>query len=117
MKEVEQICTHIAILDHGRCIADGTANELKGMIKTAETVTVEAIALTDVQLSHIRSMDNVFSAVYENNSLKIKSSVVGSVINILHYLESEDISFGTVYSEKPTLNDVFLELTGKDLRD
>ncbi len=117
MEEVEQICTHIAILDHGRCIADGTANELKGMIKTAETVTVEAIALTDVQLSHIRSMDNVFSAVYENNSLKIKSSVVGSVINILHYLESEDISFGTVYSEKPTLNDVFLELTGKDLRD
>ena len=100
-----------------RSIADGTANELKGMIKTAETVTVEAIALTDVQLSHIRSMDNVFSAVYENNSLKIKSSVVGSVINILHYLESEDISFGTVYSEKPTLNDVFLELTGKDLRD
>ena len=43
MEEVEQICTRIAIMDHGRVIASGTTEELKKMIKTGETITVEAI--------------------------------------------------------------------------
>ena len=45
MEEVEQICTRIAIMDHGRVIASGTSEELKKMIKTGETITVEAIFL------------------------------------------------------------------------
>ena len=45
MEEVEQICTRIAIMDHGRVIASGTTEELKKMIKTGETITVEAILL------------------------------------------------------------------------
>lgn len=47
MEEVEQICTRIAIMDHGRVIAQGTKEELKQMIKTGETITVEAIALEE----------------------------------------------------------------------
>ena len=43
MEEVEQICTRIGILDHGRCIASGTKEELKNMIKTGERVTVEEL--------------------------------------------------------------------------
>ena len=40
-----------------------------------------------------------------------------NLVRLLHYLESADLSFGRVFSELPTLNDVFLELTGKELRD
>ena len=40
MEEVEQICTRIAIMDHGRVIASGTTEELKKMIKTGDTITV-----------------------------------------------------------------------------
>ena len=47
MEEVEQICTRVAILDHGRSIAVGTKEELKMMIKTGETVTIEAVALVE----------------------------------------------------------------------
>ena len=46
MEEVEQICTRIAIIDHGRVLASGTTEELKKMIKTGETITIEAVALT-----------------------------------------------------------------------
>ena len=45
MEEVEQICTRIAIMDHGRVIASGTKEELKQMIKTGETITIEAVLL------------------------------------------------------------------------
>ena len=47
MEEVEQICTRIAIMDHGHVIASGTKEELKKMIKTGETITIEAIPLTE----------------------------------------------------------------------
>ena len=50
MEEIEQICTRIAIMDHGRVIASGTSEELKKMIKTGETITVEALLLTENQL-------------------------------------------------------------------
>ena len=40
-----------------------------------------------------------------------------NLVRILRYLEEQEISFGRVYSEIPTLNDVFLEITGKELRD
>ena len=54
MEEVEQICTRIAIIDHGRSIAVGTKEELKNMIKTGETITIEAIALEEkLSLIHI----------------------------------------------------------------
>lgn len=47
MEEVEQICTRIAIMDHGRTIASGTKEELKQMIKTGETITIEAVILEE----------------------------------------------------------------------
>ncbi|MGI6002572.1 MAG: ATP-binding cassette domain-containing protein [Lachnospiraceae bacterium] len=117
MEEVEQICTRLAILDHGRCIASGTADELKSMIRTGETVTVEGIALDETALQEIRAMENVFSVTYAEETLTIKYGSSGNLILLLHYLEDRKIAFGRVFSEKPTLNDVFLEITGKDLRD
>jgi ABC-2 type transport system ATP-binding protein len=117
MEEVEQICTRIAILDHGRCIASGTSDELKSMIRTGETVTIEEIALDETMLEAIRNLDNVFSASYTGETLKLKYSSSGNLLSLLHYLEDHHLAFGKIFSEKPTLNDVFLEITGKELRD
>lgn len=66
MEEVEQICTRIAIMDHGRVIASGTTEELKKMIKTGETITVEALLLTEKQLQDIRNLPHVFDVHYED---------------------------------------------------
>ncbi len=117
MEEVEQICSRIAILDRGKCIALGTADELKGMIRTGETITIEGIVLDEEALSRIRSFENVFSVDYRDQVLTLKCSTGGNLTAILHTLESDGITFGRVFSEKPTLNDVFLEITGKNLRD
>ena len=118
MEEVEQICSRIAIIDHGRVLATGTTEELKKMIKTGETITIEAIALDEELLTDIRTLPPVFDVIYDNQVLKIRlSGAKHNLVRILNYLQERDISFGRVFSELPTLNDVFLEITGKELRD
>ena len=118
MEEVEQICTRIAIMDHGRVIASGTKEELKQMIKTGETITIEAVLLEENNLKEILELEHVFDIHYESQILTVRcTGAKHNLIRILNYLQSQDIPFGRVFSEMPTLNDVFLEITGKQLRD
>lgn len=118
MEEVEQICTRIAIIDHGRSIAVGTKEELKNMIKTGETITIEAIALEEQHLQAIRRIPHVFDLHYEEQVLTLRcTGAEHNLVRILNYLQEQHIPFGRVFSELPTLNDVFLEITGKQLRD
>lgn len=118
MEEVEQICSKIAILDKGRCIASGTKEELKAMIKMGEKIHMEVMELTPVQLEEIRELRYVYQVEFEKNMLEIRCSKgMHNLVHILDYFRKQEISFGRVYTELPTLNDVFLEITGKELRD
>ncbi|SHK59638.1 ABC transporter ATP-binding protein [Hespellia stercorisuis] len=118
MEEVEQICSRIAILDHGRCIAQGTKEELKSMIKTGEKITIEGVLLEAENLAAIGELPHVFDTAYENQELTVRcSGAKHNLVRILNYLQDQDVAFGRVFSELPTLNDVFLEITGKELRD
>lgn len=118
MEEVEQICSMIAIMDKGKIIAEGTKEELKNLISIGEKIKIEVYSITDQQLDDIRKIQNVYTVKHENNVLKIKSSKgKNTLINILEYLGKNDIAFGEIIAEPPTLNDVFLEITGKELRD
>lgn len=118
MEEVEQICSRIMILDKGKAIATGTKEELKSMISLGEKITVEAYHISNEQLSRIRKLPNIVSADYKERLLVIKSSKgKNNLENVLDFIKKEGIQFGKIYSELPTLNDVFLEITGKELRD
>ena len=88
MEEVEQICSRIAIIDHGRVLATGTTEELKKMIKTGETITIEAIALDEELLTDIRTLPHVFDVIYDNQVLKIRlSGAKHNLVRILNYLQ------------------------------
>ena len=118
MEEVEIICDRIIILDKGKILAMGTSNELKELAKIEEKVTIESQGLEDEQLEKIRKLKHVVDVTYDTNSLVITYQKGDNNLGeLIEYLKKENITYNKIYSERPTLNDVFLELTEKELRD
>lgn len=118
MEEVEQICSRIVIMDNGKVIATGTKEELKAMISLGEKITVETFTITKGQIEEIKRLPNIVAVEQNENMIHIKSRQGQNNLEvILEYLKKNNIGFGKIYSEMPTLNDVFLEITGKHLRD
>ena len=105
-------------MDKGRAIATGTKEELKAMIRTGEKIQVEVYGLGDEVLTKIRQLPQVITAEYDGSQLKLECEADGHVlITVLDQLRQVGLALGRIFSEPPTLNDVFLEITGKELRD
>ena len=118
MEEVEQICSRIAIMDKGKIIAAGTTSELKGMIKTGEKITAELLRADAGNIAGLRQLPGVASAEIIEQKLIVKSDHgKNNLPAVLDYLNTSKIAYGRIFCELPTLNDVFLEITGKELRD
>jgi ABC-2 type transport system ATP-binding protein len=118
MEEIEQLCTRIAIMDKGKVIASGTKEELKSMIGIGEKITIELFNASEDIIAKFKEIPNVASVEYKENLLVIKSvKSKNNLSNVIHFIEELNIPYGRIYSELPTLNDVFLEITGKELRD
>ena len=118
MEEVEQICTRIAIMDKGVKIAEGTNDELKQMIRHSETISIDMDQPGETLLKQISELPHVIGADWQKGKLNVACGGGShNLIRVLGVLQAEDVKFGRVYSELPTLNDVFLTLTGKELRD
>lgn len=118
MEEVELICDRIIIIDKGKLIASGTADELKELSNIEEKVTVEMSEFDTSYIPKIQKLDNVDEVKYSNNILHVTyHSGKNNITEIMEYLRNNNIKYNKIYSERPTLNDVFLELTGKELRD
>lgn len=118
MEEAEQLCDRIIILDKGEIIAQGTKEELKALVTIVEKVTVKAEGLNEKVVIKIRELKTVDEVSYDGITLKISynrgKNNVGDLIDLL---KNNRVKYENIFSELPTLNDVFLELTGKELRD
>ena len=118
MEEVEMICDRIIILDKGKILAEGTTDELKSLAKLEEKITLEVKKISSKVVDEIKTFKTVDSVMENGNTLVITykkgKDNLGELIDFLH---SKKVIYSKIFSERPTLNDVFLELTGKDLRD
>ncbi len=118
MEEVEQICSRIMIMDQGRAIATGTNDELKAMVSSGETIRIDVDDASDEVLFALQSLTNVLSVQFEDGQLVIRcKNASHNVADVLEILRVQDVACGRIFAEPPTLNDVFLEITGKALRD
>lgn len=118
MEEVEQLADRIVIIDKGQEIAKGTLLELKAMIKKCELITIESTGISDEHIDKIKELPNIYNVKYDGDILTVEAgNGKHNVVDIITILQSGGYSLKKVFSQQPTLNDVFLELTGKELRD
>lgn len=118
MEEVEILCDRVIILDKGKILASGTIDELKQLTNIEEKVTIEVNNLSDKYISEISEFKNVDTLSYNGSVLVIAyKRGKNNLTEIVNYLNNKKIKYDKIFSERPTLNDVFLELTGKELRD
>lgn len=118
MEEVEEICSYITIMDHGRVIANGTKDELKALIEFEEKVVIDLSSVNYTIVDNIKNVSGVKDCTVNGKQLTVvsqkNSKNLSRIIDIITNTDSEILSIGV---EKPTLEGVFLTLTGRSLRD
>lgn len=118
MEEIEEICTRIGIVDHGKLIAEGTKEELKSSISDTNTIWVTVQSLNDFQLDELKEINGVISAELDDNIVKISSSQdVNNLDKIILFFTEKNIHIKNLETKTPDLETVFLTLTGRKLRD
>ena len=117
MDEVEQICTRISIIDKGKLLATGDKYELKKLVGLTDTLILKDIDMKNLDLSQLESIEGLGKISLEGFNLSIGIQDNMAMTHIFAYLENNDIFFKGMDINSPSLNDVFLEITGKQLRD
>ena len=118
MEEIDLICDYIVILDKGKVVAKGTSEELKESIEIDEKIKFETKELPNEELKEIEGDENILEVTYKDSICEVTyKNGNHNLINLVKILNKYDVDYESINLRMPTLNDVFLELTGKDLRD
>ncbi len=117
MDEVESLCDYIVILDKGKIIAKGDAESLKDTINLKEKISFESDDLSSDLIERIKSMDSLIDFSKKGRNCKLSFSKDSNILDLVDILNSFETKYDHLSSNRPSLNDVFLELTGKELRD
>ncbi|MBH0331702.1 antibiotic ABC transporter ATP-binding protein [Brevibacillus brevis] len=118
MEEVEEICTRIAIVDHGKVIAEGSKEELKAIITDAKEIWIGVRADEPLDLEGIKAIPGVNAVLQEETTIKIVSKTeINNLNRIIQQFIKDQVEIRSVEEQAPNLETVFLTLTGRNLRD
>lgn len=118
LEEAENLCTRIVIMDRGRNIAQGTNEDLKNMIDTREIIRIEIANLSEAARADMESLPHLAEIRTVGEALELSfERGVNNLSNLVRWLDDNGLEYQDLYSRKPSLNEVFLALTGKELRD
>ncbi|PYZ94999.1 export ABC transporter ATP-binding protein [Salipaludibacillus keqinensis] len=118
MEEVERLCDRVYVMDHGQVIASGTKNELKSILSSEEAILIELDREYPSLTRELKGDETILQTLETNKGLKLivpkGSRLLGKVFHIAERHEAQVINISV---QEPTLEDVFLHLTGRKLRD
>ena len=117
MEEAERMCDRIGIIDHGKLIAEGSLEELKLQSEAKDIIELATGATSD---SIRKELTNLFSELTIDNegSLRLNSQNPNQDLqNLISFFNRENIEIDQIHLEKVNLESVFLNLTGRKLRD
>jgi ABC-2 type transport system ATP-binding protein len=118
LEEAEQLCDRIAIMDHGKILAEGTLDDLKRRVGGRDVVTVRGSFDTDSVLVKLQALAGVqvTSATPGRMVLSVEGSGRGAV-ELLGRVLADGLAVDGISIQPPSLNTLFLNLTGRELRD
>ena len=118
MEEAARLCDRLAVLDHGRIIAEGTPEELVASLGADQIVELAVAGEPEPLLAALGGAPGVREAAVRNGRLVLSCSAIGAALPaVLALLEREGRSLEALTTHQPTLEDVFVHLTGRGLRD
>lgn len=118
MEEVEEICSRIGIIDHGKLIAEGTNDQLKSTITEVSNYLITVSSTKEIREEELKTIQGVISTSIKGNNIGISSWKRNNNLNdILAYLMRKNVQINNIQSKIPDLETVFLNLTGRNLRD
>jgi ABC-2 type transport system ATP-binding protein len=120
MVEADLLCDRIGIIDHGKIVALDTSTNLKSTLSGANTtiLTLEIANLTPELLATVRNIKCVETVSQENSShMKIHAHGDDAFDCIIDAVRAKKANIVSMQNIQPTLEDVFLHITGREVRD
>jgi ABC-2 type transport system ATP-binding protein len=118
LEEAEEFCDRIAIMDHGKILAEGTLAELKHMLGEGEIVTVRGSFDPAVVRDQLKDLEGVKTITVEADRLVLSAATDGGgAVPLLSRILGGPLEVEAVSIQPPSLNGLFLKLTGRELRD
>jgi len=118
MDEAERLCDRVAIVDHGRMIALGTPAELIAALQAEHVVEFALAEPSVIDETSLRSIDGVCAAERRNGTYRLQVSELHRVMpSLLSELRRQGAQLAELRTHSATLEDVFVSLTGRHLRD
>src|SRR5436190_2976796 len=119
LEEADALCDRLAIIDHGRIVAEGTSDELKQAV-AGDVVTIGVNGSGARVLNLVVALPYVREATHDEESGLVRLYVDRGEVAVPHLLRTLDAAgFGpsSIALNKPSLDDVFLRQTGRSLRE
>jgi ABC-2 type transport system ATP-binding protein len=119
MEEAERLCRRVGIVDHGRLLAVGTRRELVALVEQHDEVTVSVSGSASAAAEALRAVEGVISASPTDDRTLVCTVVAASTIlpRLVSALSTADIGVSDLRVTEPSLDSVFLHITGTALRD
>lgn len=118
MEEVEQLCSRVYIMDHGRIIAAGTTEELRRILSGEDTLLLQLDKPDEKLAQELRELEPVRQVEEMDSGLKLIVTKQSHLLSeVVQAAERHRVQIINIHVQTPTLEDVFLHLTGRTLRD
>lgn len=117
MEEVQSIATRVVIMDQGQIIKEGTVNELIQTVQHEEKVKMDVTDPERVPIKSLEKIAGVKKVVVSGSQITVISAVHSGNLDRILSIVKEYAGVLGIQADKPNLEDVFLTLTGKQLRD
>jgi len=118
MEEVEFLCNRIYIMDDGKLIAAGTKEEIKSIMSSEQTCQIELGIMNQSFKEKLHQTQGIREVTSEKDTITIIVSKDIKIFPLITQLAQEcEVSLISVQMKSPTLEDVFMHLTGRALRD